>query len=139
MVTDCTENELACGWLSEYRRYSERPGLHAPAWFRSDLDSVLIANRNPLDSVLNPNRITLVNLNSNQSKARLLAAKLYVPCPVYGLLCVYVACWCPQVRIHNTHTTWAFSEKCINVCHRWTYGTSGAYTDRNNYCFVMMV
>jgi len=39
------------------------PGLQAPAWFGSDLhfclESVLIPNRNPLDSDQNPNRIAL--------------------------------------------------------------------------------
>ena len=59
------------------------PGLHVPAWFGSDLDScldsVLIPNRNPLDSDQNLNRITL---NSNLSKDRLLAAGWYVPCSV---------------------------------------------------------
>jgi len=83
----------------------------------------------------NLNRITLVGLNSNQSKDRLLTAGWYALCPVgcCGLLCVYVAYLCPQVSIDHTHMTWAFSERCINVCHRWTYGTSRANAERNNY------
>jgi len=62
--------------------------MHAPVWFGSDLDSVMILNRNLPDSDQNPNRIAVVSLNSNQSKDRPLAAGRYVPCP--GLLWVAV-------------------------------------------------
>ena len=134
------EDKLACEWLSERGRHFERPGPARTGLvrIRSGFLSGFRSDSHPLDSDQNLNRIALVCLNSNQSKDRLLAAGWYVPCPVYGLLCVYVACQCSQVSIHHTNTTWAFSERCINVCHRWTYGTSRANAERNNYSIQLI-
>ena len=120
MATDCA-GEQARLWVAERARTpfrtpracTRQPGsdlIWIPVWVR-------IPNRNPLDFDQNPNRITL---NSKYSKDRLLATGWYVPCPVgcCALLWMYVACLCPQVNIHHTHTTcsWAFSERCTNVC-----------------------
>jgi len=126
--------ENACGWLSERGRHFERLG-HARAslvrirsgfCYDSEQESARFWSESEQNCRCQP------QFKPEQGQA----PRGWALCPVPRVAVGCCACtWpaCAPVSIHHTHTTWVFSERCINMCHRWTYGTSRANAERNHY------
>jgi len=109
------EDKLACEWLSERRRHSERPGpartglVRIRSGFLSGFRSDSQQESAGFWSECEQNRPRLTH--SNQSKDRLLAAGWYVPCPVgcCGLLFWFLVCYAA------TQLATQLRQRCIQV------------------------